>query len=100
MNQLSLKIYAIICLCLFRLRTWAQDDFGLDQPTTSRRSDDELTGLSGFDDMVDYRPVHIRMSDILLVIFLIVCCYVFGKIWKGCIYIILAFAAFMYFFVR
>ena len=99
MNQVSLKIYAIICLCLFHLRTWAQEELGIDQPTSTRK-DDELTGLSGFDDMVDYRPIHIRMSDILLVIFLIVCCYVFGKIWKGCIYIILAFAAFMYFFVR
>ena len=99
MNQVSLKIYAIICLCLFHLRTWAQEELGIDRPTSTRK-DDELTGLSGFDDMVDYRPIHIRMSDILLVIFLIVCCYVFGKIWKGCIYLILAFAAFMYFFVR
>jgi hypothetical protein len=31
---------------------------------------------------------------------LLIACYVFGKIWKGCSYLLLAFAALMYYMLR
>ena len=93
MNQISLKIYFIICLALMHLRSWAQDD-----------ADDDIDVggggrivMDGMEDFVDNRPFHIRFSDILMVVFLILACYVFGKIWKGCTYMILFLAVVYYF---
>ena len=49
---------------------------------------------------MDYQPVHFRMSDIIIVVLLLIACYLFGKIWKGCSYLLLAFAALMYYMLR
>ena len=97
MYQNLLRLYAIVCLWMLRLQLWAQDEGGDDLPFRRRGDVDEMLNP---EEMLDYQPFHIRFSDILMVILLIVCCSVFGKIWKGCVYMILAFAAFMYFFVR
>jgi hypothetical protein len=97
MYQNLLRLYTIVCLWMLRLQLWAQEEGG-DDLSLSRRGVDEEMLYS--EEMLDYQPFHIRFSDILMVIFLIVCCYVFGKIWKGCVYMILAFAAFMFFFIR
>ena len=94
MNQLSLKIYLIICLALMHLKSWAQVD-----------SDEDIAGergtrggmMDGMEDFADYQSLHISFSDILMVVLLIAACYVFGKIWKGCTYMILIVAAVLFF---
>ena len=97
MYQNLLRLYTIICLWAIRLQLWAQEE-GRDDLPLGRRGDDGEMLYS--EEMLDYQPFHIRFSDIMMVVFLIVCCYVFGKIWKGCTYLILAFAAFMYVYMR
>ncbi len=95
MYQNLLRLYTIICLWIIRLQLWAQNE-GENGSSFSHRDD---TGEMIYtEEMLDYQPFHIRFSDIMMVVLLIVCCYVFGKIWTGCTYLILVFAAFMYFF--
>lgn len=52
------------------------------------------------DGMMDYQPIHFGLDDVLMVVMLLVCCYVFGKIWKGCSYLILLLAAAYFYFLR
>jgi len=92
MTNISLRLYALLCLLLTYLSIWAQDDDDLSELV--RKGTDDLTNM---EEMVDYRPFHIRFSDILMVILLVAACYVFGKIWKGCIYLIIAVAVLFYF---
>lgn len=54
-------------------------------------------GLDDMEDLIEYRPFHISFSDVLMVVLLLVACYVFGKIWKGCAYLLLIFAALFYY---
>jgi len=91
--NISLRIYAFICLLLTQLRLWAQDeeDFG---PLRDRG---DVDGMEMMEGMADYHPFHIRFTDILLIVLLLVACYVFGKIWKGCTYLLIAFAVLLYF---
>lgn len=93
MTRLSLLIYAFICTILTPLRLWAQDDG--DDPIIGRRggASDIETG-EGF---VDYQPIRFGITDVILVILLVVACYVFGKIWKGCSYLIIVAAALFYY---
>ena len=85
---------------LFRLQLWAQD-FDDDDITVFSGGGRGATGMmDDMSDMIDYRPMHIRPSDIVMLVVLLVACYVFGKIWKGCTYLILAFAALMYYITR
>lgn len=52
------------------------------------------------EDYMDYQSIQIRFSDILMVILVVFSCYVFGKIWKGCSYLIILVAVLFYFFMR
>ena len=52
------------------------------------------------DNLMDYRPFHIRFSDIVTCIIIVAACYVFGKIWKGCTYMIIALVFIYYFVIR
>ena len=72
----------------------ARDD---DMNTAVQRGADDLTGM---DEMVDYQSFHISFTDILMVIVIIAACYVFGKIWKGCTYMIIAVSALFYFLLH
>lgn len=49
------------------------------------------------EDYMDYPPIHIRFSDIMMLILVAFLCYVFGKIWKGCSYLIILIAVLFYF---
>jgi hypothetical protein len=80
MNQITLKLYTLLCFVLLHLQMWAQDDDYM--ASRGRMSPEELS--EGMEGMMEYSPVHIRFSDIIMVVFILVCCYVFGKIWKGC----------------
>ncbi|MBQ9667555.1 MAG: hypothetical protein IJV45_02240 [Prevotella sp.] len=50
--------------------------------------------------MMDYQPLHFGMTEIMVVVLLLLACYVFGKIWKGCSYLILLIAAAFYFLLN
>ena len=73
MYQNLLRLYTIICLWAIRLQLWAQEE-GRDDLPLGRRGDDGEMLYS--EEMLDYQPFHIRFSDIMMVVFLIVCCYV------------------------
>lgn len=88
MNQISLRIYAFVCLLLFQLQAWAQDNRDDESPLGGRgMKTDHLEDI--FQDAEQYPQIHIRFSDILWTIIIIASCYVFGKIWKGCTYMII-----------
>ena len=72
------------------------DDIDMDAGQ-SRRSSSDYNEMDG---MMDYQPIHFGLDDILMVVMLLVCCYVFGKIWKGCSYLILLLAAAYLYFLR
>jgi len=97
MRQYLIRIYVFVCLWMLRLQLWAQEKFDDDSRSLSRRGEEE--DLLNMQDMVDYQPVHISFSTILMVVLLIASCYFFSKIWKGCVFLILFFAALMYFFL-
>jgi len=92
---ITLRLAFLLLFFLNKIQLWAQDD-----------DDDFLGGATNgdnssmMDGMMDYQPVHFNFSDVIIVVFLLVACYVFGKIWKGCSYLLLAFAALMYYLVR
>lgn len=71
------------------------DDMNDDAPKTSGMDD-----LSGFDEMVEYQPLNISFMDVLAVVAIVAACYVFGKIWKGCIYMIIVVAILFYFMLH
>lgn len=61
-------------------------------------SPDELS--EGMEDMMQSSPISISFSDILMVALLLASCYVFGKIWKGCTYLIIVMALLYFFWMR
>ena len=71
-----------------KLQTWAQDDLDVDDFTGTRTlKGDHFEEL--FEEMEQVPRIHIRFSDIVWTIIIIASCYVFGKIWKGCTYLII-----------
>ena len=87
-----------VCGWLLTMATWGQDydDDDLDGGS-GRRGVDELDGMDG---MMDYRPIRFDTEDIIVVVALLLACYVFGKIWKGCSYLIIVIAAAFYFLLH
>lgn len=99
LKQLSLRLYMLLISALCWVRSWAQpdddDDFGVGG---GRGGDsDDFGDMSEY---MDYQPFHIGFDDIVMVVFLLIICYVFGKIWKGCTYLILILAALFYYMTR
>lgn len=95
-ENISLKIAILLLMAFSKLQLWAQDDDDDSFIPSSGGSSD----LSGMEGMMDYTPVRFGTSDVIMVVLLLVACYVFGKIWKGCSYLILAFAALMYYLIK
>lgn len=54
-------------------------------------------GMEDMEDMLDYQPFRIGFDDVVMIVLLLVACYVFGKIWKGCTYLIIVLAVVFYF---
>jgi hypothetical protein len=50
--------------------------------------------------MMSYHAFRIGTKDVIMVILLITACYVFGKIWRGCTYLILLLAAMFYYMLH
>lgn len=99
MNNLSLRIYVLLCTVVMWLRAFAQmddDEMGGGRGR-GRGGDDDMGGM---EEMVDYQPFHLTTQDIFTILFVIVACYVFGKIWRGCSYLILILAAIFYYMLR
>jgi hypothetical protein len=97
MNNLSLRIYFLLCSLVTWFQAWAQDDEDEDDVIGGPKRGLEE---NPFEDFMDYQPLNFRISDILLVIGTLVACYVFGRIWKGCTYLILLVAVIFYFLAR
>ena len=95
-RQFLLRINLALCWLLSALITWAQefDDIDLNQ---GRRAADEFDSMGA---LPDYSPIRFGIDDVVLVVLLLVACYVFGKIWKGCSYLLLIVAALFYYLLR
>ena len=98
MRQLLFRVYMAVCGWLLAMATWGQDydDDDLDGGS-GRRGVDELDGMDG---VMAYRPSRFDTEDIIVVVALLLACYVFGKIWKGCSYLIIVIAAAFYFLLH
>jgi len=76
------------------LPAWAQlydgDETLVDRVKTDTIDDFEL------EEMVDYHAIHISLSDIIIVLLVVVSSYVFGKIWRGCTYLIIVLGVVFY----
>ena len=97
MNRISLRIYFLLVTAFTWLRSFAQDDDDDDDFFGSHRMDPDDFPM---DEMMNYRPFHIRFSDIVTWVLIILACYVFGKIWKGCTYMIILLVIFYYFVIK
>lgn len=76
------------------LRSFAQSD-----------DDDDLLpggpsgrgGMEDMEDLMDYQSFRIGFDDVVMIVLLLLACYVFGKIWKGCSYLIIVLAVIFYY---
>jgi len=86
----------LLSMLVLSLTTYAQYDE--DNYTTKAKRDDSLE----MDDMMEIEnmPIHIDFSDVLILVGIVVACYVFGKIWKGCTYLLIIVAAVLYYLTR
>lgn len=93
----ALRLLFFLFFFLNKIQLWAQgDDDDLMGASSGRRG----SNMMGTADMMEgYHPLNIRISDIIIIVLLILACYVFRKIWKGCTYLLLAFAALMYYLI-
>lgn len=94
MNKLSLYIWSLLVLLSMHLPAWAQvydgDEALVDRVKTDTIDDFEV------EEMVDYHAIHISLSDIIIVLLVVVSSYVFGKIWRGCTYLIIVLGVVFY----
>ena len=100
MGKLFYRVYVLLCMLVLQLKAVAQtdDDEAMD-PMPGKGGGKEANGMDMLED-VDYMPIRITFDDVLTVVVLLVACYVFGKIWKGCSYLILILAGIFYFVIR
>ena len=96
-GEISLRLYFLVIMFLIKLQLWAQNDDNNIVGSRGRGREDDLYDMEG---LMEYQPFRIRTSDIIMLVLLLIACYVFGKIWKGCTYLLLAFAALMYYMLR
>lgn len=91
-----IRVYALLSMLALSLTTYAQYDE--DNYTTKAKQDDSLE----MDDMMEIEnmPIHIDFSDVLILVGIVLACYVFGKIWKGCTYLLIIVAAVLYYLTR
>ena len=89
-------------MLVLRLRAVAQsadDDDAMDVMPGKGGGGRDTDSLDMLEDM-EYMPIRITFDDVLTVVLLLVACYVFGKIWKGCSYLILILAGIFYYITR
>ena len=94
------RVYVLLCMLAIRWQCLAQTagrDYDDDIPDPPKRKSDIDDLSEVIEEGYDVMPIHITFSDVLTLIFILVVCYVFGKIWKGCSYLIILLAAVFYF---
>ena len=96
MKEILLRLNLLILTCIYSILSFAQD-FESNQGDKFDKNGNELDLMDG--DM-DYQPFSLSFFDILLILLLIACCYIFGKIWRGCTYLIILLAVLFYFLSR
>jgi hypothetical protein len=96
MKEILLRLNLLILTCIYSILSFAQD-FESNQGDKFDKNGNELDLMDG--DM-DYQPFSLSFFDILLILLLIACCYIFGKIWRGCTYLIILLAVIFYFLSR
>lgn len=100
MDNIALRLYVLLCTVMMWLQTFAQDDDDDDDFGFSGGGNFNPDDMSDMEDMMDLGAFHLSFSNIIAVILLLVACYVFGKIWKGCTYLILILAVIFYYMLH
>ncbi len=100
MNSFPLRIYILICTLIWWLQALAQSgrDYYDDDSDRGRRGMEELQEMDGM--MEGVEGFNISFLDILMVVLLVAACYIFGKIWKGCSYLLVLVAVILYFMIH
>jgi len=95
MSNFLYRCYIFLCSLAVSMATWGQeyDDIDLNELSNRSGKGDEAIEMEEF---IDYSPMHISFSDIIIVVGLLALCYIFGKIWKGCSYLIIILAIIFY----
>ena len=97
MEKISLRLYVLLCTAIMWLQSWAQDNVENDDMTGRRQIDSSEESI---DDLLEYQQIDINISDVITILLVILACYVFGKIWRGCSYLIIVLAAIFYYLAR
>ena len=97
MKQALARIYLTLCSVFFSICLLGQDVDDADLNGSRRGSN---SGVEDMEGMVDYQPIRFGVDEVVMVVVLLVACYVFGKIWKGCSYLLLILAALFYYLIR
>ena len=97
MEKISLRLYVLLCTAIMWLQSWAQDNVENDAMTGRRQIDSSEDSI---DEYLEYQQIDINISDVITILLVILACYVFGKIWRGCSYLIIVIAAIFYYLAR
>lgn len=97
MRNRLLRIEISLYLLVISLCSYAQEIDDADDLESVGRGQDEIGGLDGLDGLNDFVPIRIGFDDILMIVGLVLACYVFGKIWRGCSYLLIIFAIIFYY---
>ena len=97
MEKIYLRLYVLLCTAIMWLQSWAQDNVENDDMTGRRQIDSSEESI---DDLLEYQQIDINITDVITILLVILACYVFGKIWRGCSYLIIVIAAIFYYLAR
>ena len=97
MEKISLRLYVLLCTAIMWLQSWAQNNVENDDMTGRRQIDSSEESI---DEYLEYQQININFSDVITILLVILACYVFGKIWRGCTYLIIVIAAIFYYLAR
>ena len=97
MEKIYLRLYVLLCTAIMWLQSWAQDNVENDDMTGRRQIDSSEESI---DDLLEYQQIDINITDFITILLVILACYVFGKIWRGCSYLIIVIAAIFYYLAR
>ncbi len=96
MDQIALRLYMVLCTAIMWVQAYGQvfdEDEDILQPDRRRDVED----VESLEDYMNYQPIHFSFYDVLMVMLLLLACYIFGKIWKGCSYLLLIVAAIFFY---
>lgn len=97
MEKISLRLYVLLCTAIMWLQSWAQANVENDDMTGRRQIDSSEESI---DDLLEYQQININITDVITILLVILACYVFGKIWRGCSYLIIVLATIFYYLAR